>query len=44
VEQARAAQLPDEKELLSDVYIDDKLYYIRGIEYEQSRFPDGKSY
>jgi len=42
-EQARAAQLPDEKELLSDVYIEDaSSSYIRGIEYDQSRFNEGK--
>jgi len=43
VEKSRAADLPDEKDLLENVYIDEaKEYFIRGVEYDHSRFSDGK--
>jgi len=42
VEKARAASLPDEKVLIDDVYIENKPYFIRGVEWDQSTFPDNK--
>jgi len=41
VEKARAAQLPDEKSLIEDVYIEKEPYFIRGVEYDTSFFPPG---
>jgi len=44
VEKARASDLPDTAELLGDVYIEDTPSYIRGILYDDSRFPNGQKY
>jgi len=44
VEKARAAELPDENVLLEDVYIEKDPYFIRGIEFDDSRFPQGGKY
>ncbi|KAL4466823.1 hypothetical protein ABPG74_010420 [Tetrahymena malaccensis] len=44
VEQALKDPLPDDHELHTDVYINNDKYYIRGIEYDQGYFPEGKPY
>lgn len=44
VEQALKDPLPDDKELYTDVHINNEKYYVRGIEYEQGHFPEGKAY
>jgi pyruvate dehydrogenase E1 component alpha subunit len=42
VEKSRQAALPDEKVLTEDIYIEDQPGFIRGIEYSESFFPQGK--
>lgn len=46
VEDARAAPLPEQKEVYTDIFIHpkDEQFYIRGIEYDQSVFPGGKPF
>eukprot|EP01017_Pseudomicrothorax_dubius_P014822 TRINITY_DN17344_c0_g1_i1.p1 TRINITY_DN17344_c0_g1~~TRINITY_DN17344_c0_g1_i1.p1 ORF type:complete len:389 (+),score=110.57 TRINITY_DN17344_c0_g1_i1:152-1318(+) len=45
VEDAKKAEFPDQTELLKDVYIEPQEdYFIRGVEWDQSRFPGKKAY